>query len=236
MDLSKFVSLLQERKLYFARADNLGDPFEGTVGQLNALEVEALPRHRATEPKLASWANMSDHQLREVFSQMSEIRRYQRTQIYVSCWHMNEFESAAMWKLYSQSNDSICIQTRYDLLAELLPNWAFAGQVEYLDYENSCIPGMDTFSPFLRKRKSFEHERELRAVVWAEMGQGTPDSSLPFADGGVKIEIDLDRLIEGVYVNATSPEWFSRVVAGLLGTHSVSKTVYRSGLSATPIY
>ncbi|MGI4801337.1 MAG: hypothetical protein ACRYG8_46410, partial [Janthinobacterium lividum] len=31
MDLSKFAALLQKRTLHFARADNLGDPLEGSV-------------------------------------------------------------------------------------------------------------------------------------------------------------------------------------------------------------
>lgn len=35
MDFTKFVSLLAKRALYFARADKLGDPFEGSFSQAN---------------------------------------------------------------------------------------------------------------------------------------------------------------------------------------------------------
>ena len=31
MDFTKFVSLLEKRSLFFARADKLGDPFEGAT-------------------------------------------------------------------------------------------------------------------------------------------------------------------------------------------------------------
>ena len=31
MDFTKFVSLLEKRALFFARADQLGDPFEGAI-------------------------------------------------------------------------------------------------------------------------------------------------------------------------------------------------------------
>lgn len=36
MDLAKFLALLEDRALYFARADKLGDPFEGAAGIADA--------------------------------------------------------------------------------------------------------------------------------------------------------------------------------------------------------
>ena len=36
MDFTKFVSLLDKRALFFAGADTLGDPFEGSVSPINA--------------------------------------------------------------------------------------------------------------------------------------------------------------------------------------------------------
>lgn len=38
--------------------------------------------------------------------------------MYISCWHMNEYESAAMWKLYAKSSDAIAIQTTFQKLCE----------------------------------------------------------------------------------------------------------------------
>ena len=35
MSFTKFVSLLTRKALFFARADKLGDPFEGSLSQLN---------------------------------------------------------------------------------------------------------------------------------------------------------------------------------------------------------
>ena len=35
MDFTKFVSLLEKQALFFARADKLGDSFEGSLSQVN---------------------------------------------------------------------------------------------------------------------------------------------------------------------------------------------------------
>jgi hypothetical protein len=35
MDFTKFLSLLDDQHLFFARADMLGDPFEGSLAQYN---------------------------------------------------------------------------------------------------------------------------------------------------------------------------------------------------------
>lgn len=38
--------------------------------------------------------------------------------IYVSCWHMAEEESMAMWKLYTQAGSGVCIQAELSKLAQ----------------------------------------------------------------------------------------------------------------------
>ena len=42
MDFTKFVSLLDRRALFFARAHKLGDPFEGTMTRANLEERSQL--------------------------------------------------------------------------------------------------------------------------------------------------------------------------------------------------
>ncbi|MDE0445871.1 MAG: hypothetical protein OXH96_04290 [Spirochaetaceae bacterium] len=42
MNLPKFIGLLQSRALYLARADTLGDPFEGSLTEINRLANEDM--------------------------------------------------------------------------------------------------------------------------------------------------------------------------------------------------
>ena len=42
LDFTKFVDMLERRQLFFARADKLGDPFEGSTSPLNVQYWEAF--------------------------------------------------------------------------------------------------------------------------------------------------------------------------------------------------
>jgi hypothetical protein len=167
MNLSKFISLLQTEKLYFARARNLvsDDPFEGAITQLDARWPDLVLQFRETHEQLAGWRGVPEATLRYIAKDWSEGHKNSLNWLCVSCWHMNEHESAAMWKLYSQSSDAICIQTTFEKLAFELPDFVYAGMVDYIDYELGTISQDNIFNRFLRKRKSFEHERELRALM-----------------------------------------------------------------------
>jgi hypothetical protein len=78
MDLSKFVALLQTGKLYFARADKLGDPFEGSVTRLNSLEADFIIQNREKLGVFSRWGDywrdISDDRVREMYKQFSEGR------------------------------------------------------------------------------------------------------------------------------------------------------------------
>jgi hypothetical protein len=96
MDLSKFISLLQTSKLYFARAADLGDPFEGSLPRLNTQMADIIIQLRHDVEALASWRDMTEEKIRTIAGQFSDAAKLMVTKIYASCWHMGEHESAAM--------------------------------------------------------------------------------------------------------------------------------------------
>jgi hypothetical protein len=143
MDLSKFV---------FAAADRLGDPFEGSTTKLQYEFREYALAHRHDDPSLSFWRIISDERLRDFFTKEAERKRRWPSFCYINSWHMNEHESAAMWRLYSKSDEAICIQTTFKRLAEQLPDYVSAGEVNYIDYETGIIPEGNILTPFLCKR------------------------------------------------------------------------------------
>ena len=88
MDLTQFVSMLEERGLLFTRADLLDDKFEGTMSR----PLWDFLERRSADPE-----------------QHAGLLRLTKGWTFVNCWHMNESESLAMWKLYAATGDSICI-------------------------------------------------------------------------------------------------------------------------------
>src|SRR5574341_1555783 len=125
MDFTKFVSMLENQGLFFSRADLIGDPFEGSYTRVN------IERRKSTLPGITD-----DEKIEEFFRLLKEQRPY----MLLNCWHMNDQESAAMWKLYTKTNESIAIQSRYNLLRSVLPSKADIGVVHYIDYEKDFVP------------------------------------------------------------------------------------------------
>src|SRR5688572_10391405 len=115
IDLPRFVHLLETRRLYFPRLDQLDDPFEGSLSKAeyeNWKEIAEKGERDGTIP--AEWKGKYMDVL------LANARRARRA-IYVNCWHANAGESEAMWKLYSRGGPGIAIQSTYDRLVHVLP-------------------------------------------------------------------------------------------------------------------
>lgn len=99
MDFPRYVSLITRSSLYFSRADLLGDPFEGSYPVINKEAREQVADQlllELGEDKVPT--NWKSNFLEE----SSSTYRGMSKSIYVNCWHMNQFQSAAMWSIYLQ--------------------------------------------------------------------------------------------------------------------------------------
>ena len=221
MDLSKFAALLQRRALHFPRADFLGDPFEGSVPFGNAGGKRIIPPHK----------DLPEERRLEMVDQLSASRKLMRKMYFISCWHMNTHESAAMWRLYSKSNDAVCIQTTYEKLASALPPECYMGLVKYLDFFKDIIPEGNAFDPVLIKRQSFAHENEARAILSdpTALRDGQPPEFR-------EIPVDLEQVVEAVFVSPEAPAWFRGVVERLAQTYGIIVPVHHSSLDGEPMY
>lgn len=130
MDFMKFGSLLCYNSLYLARADTLGDKFEGSLSHptkedyRKALEqIEQLEKHRKEAENDATADTKGPTELLNDFSKI--FKGLVKT-VGVSCWHMNDDESAAMWSLYTKTNQGIAIQSTYHKLFEEFKQREFA--------------------------------------------------------------------------------------------------------------
>ena len=144
-----------------------------------------------------------------------------------------------MWKLYLKSDEGIAVQSSYRKLRDSIidDEKIYLGLVKYIDYETEWIQVGNVLSPFVHKRKSFEHEREIRAIVvkWP-IGEKGLDFDRETISHGVKIRVDIERLIERIYVAPSSPEWFADLVRGLVRKYGYDFEVVHSNLDAQPLF
>ena len=235
MDFTKFVSLIDSQCLYFARADKLGDPFEGSWPKMNMAVIEAEYQHLLSLlrpehlPRYIAGRELIKHSLDG------------RPQYYaINCWHMNEHESAAMWNIYLKSDTGIAIQSTYKKLRDAIigDERVYLGLVKYIDYEREQIEvANNLFSPFLFKRKSFEHEKEVRALI--EKSPTECNDIGVYQDtivNGVKIRVDIEMLIENIYVSPSAPEWFSELVRTVVKRYGYNFNVKQSKLDEQALF
>ena len=192
LDLSKFLDLLLSKKLFMSRSDKFEDQYEGTFSEPTFEEIKKLS---INNPDFLSYY------------------KTHREKVAVSSWHINEYESFAMWQIFTQNSEGLAIQSTVKRLQDaLIPekNYKqYIGEVNYIDYKKEYIPFDDFFFPFLFKRKSLQYERELLIIT------DVTDSYIKLNDG-LKINVDITQLIEKIYIHPKSENWYKNLVIQLV--------------------
>ena len=192
LDLSKFVDLLLYQKLFMSRSDKFEDQYEGTFSEPTFEEIKKLS------------ANNPD---------FLDYYKTHRKNVVVSSWHINEYESFAMWQIFTQKSEGLAIQSTVRRLQESLETEntykQYIGEVNYIDYKKEYIPFDNSFFPFLFKRKSFQYESEIRIITDVSSHNLT-------IDNGLKIDIGISALIEKIYIHPKSENWYKNLVIELV--------------------
>ena len=166
----------------------------------------------------------------------------------------------AMWDLYSQRNAGVAIQSTFKRLSECFKDNSsdivWLGKVNYIDFEKEWMNEWNVYEAFVIKRKPFEHEREVRAITslpWEGEGFGEPilseadkirEKNNPtvkrkidpneMTESGKYVPVNLDILIEKIYISPLAQPWFSDLVKSLLEKLSMGAGVIRSDLYDLP--
>jgi hypothetical protein len=238
MDIAKYLSLLEKRSLFFTRADLLGDPFEGslpsTQGQINIDDIVKV--------QAAKHLGLNPDQIESPTSIHAGIRR----NVFVCSFHMNDYESAALWSIYSKANQGVAVQSTFsrliDCFKEYSRNSILIGKMNYIDYNTEVIDVFkNTLFPIVHKRKSFEHEKELRAVVfypkefYREISSNPPQGTYDSDSRGIYVDVDLNALIERIYVAPTTEPWINDLLISITQKYGIDKPIKQSSLDANPI-
>jgi hypothetical protein len=89
MDVARFLALASERKVYFKRRHDSEDWWEGA--------------RRYSDPLVRQLASVGGLEAAKAVLQALD------RQMLISCWHENEVESVAMWKLYVSGREGVAI-------------------------------------------------------------------------------------------------------------------------------
>jgi hypothetical protein len=87
------------------------------------------------------------------------------------------------------------------------------------------------FAPFIQKRTGFRHEEEIRGVfqdAWSR-----PDDPSE-AQCGLPIRVNVEQLVEGIYVAPGTQGWLRSAVQGVLKRFGIDREVHSSEFDEPP--
>lgn len=246
LDLWKFISILENKALYFARCDLLGDPFEGSISEkawLDFYNFSLYARRDLLE-------NTSVVEKKEIISRtMDSIKQitnftinYGPKMYCVNCWHANDNESYAFWNIYTNKNDGIAIQSTIGKIKYSTrdnPETMFIGDVNYIDYSTQST-GFAGLEQFFTKCIEYKYENEVRLLICNKTSKNNPDKIVHPYDkdfdppAGLYLSLDLDSLIESIYISPYFEDWKTDVLEKLLDNYDIKKKPIKSKLSQKP--
>ena len=120
MNIEKLLSILLGHALFFTSGKTLSE-LDKYEGQATSSEVSALNLEPATISELESKFNQPV-----------------QAQFFFNCWHMNDSESDAMWKIYVEGTGGVAIRstiTRLKHCFDKSPQDISLGRIRYINDE-----------------------------------------------------------------------------------------------------
>ncbi|HKV98215.1 MAG TPA: hypothetical protein VJN96_00255 [Vicinamibacterales bacterium] len=225
LTLERFAWLLENKKLWLARGDLLGDPHEGT---LTRAQVEAFLKADREKPA-SKFANETQRQA-DLFLLVVKIR----ASFYANCWIMLEHESNAMWHLYCGSHEGVAIKTTMGQLRDSIPNQYPVVRVQYTE---DIPPTLDPFLLAGRKRLVFDYEREARILFFGDLPSDSPIVEHPTSvPDHHEIEWAAAEHVNEIRIHPNADGQFFNKVIGLLGplAPSLAAKTRRSEIAESP--
>ena len=196
MNFTKLASLLLSDNLFFPSIALLreDDSFEGSVPPRNFShrdwnDISDVPKNDVLSEELKN--SSSDEERKKNFNTARFVREIDiithRSRIHttaVSCWHRNDGESAAMWAIYTGLGEGIAITTSIERMKKAFSGTQQKIYPKLVRYEEFLPESSSSLTRSLNykehgayiKRKSFEHEKELRLVVYEACGNTSAGS------------------------------------------------------------
>ena len=202
MSIAKFLDLVLSQRLCFVSPTQFSDGYEVTLPE-NI--VNLLNKHKG---------GIGDLNIDKLVAEVESIRK----NALVSCWAQKRTESFAHWKVYLDGGKSgVAIKTNFKRLQEAVSAEdieIFVGKVSYKD--SLPLSRISNESIITTKRTYYEYENEVRLFI-----QNMPlGGNLDFSDHSCPIyahvSVDIDVLIDEIYLSPFEAVWFPDVLTGVL--------------------
>lgn len=267
VELPKLFELLAGGRSFFPTVSALKrvDPFEcnipvaqtaRNVGR-RTLEREAISLVRYLPEEFACGDIVEDYKRCERILKRcdtAQIRQHVREmrlvlmqlRIICNCWHAQEGESDAMWKLYAANVGVMLVSTVKKLRDAIRGSYSTIfcspnpqeytiAAVRYVKpAEVRRLPRFYVERPWLLKRASFAHEREVR------VSHELPWIISPCYDGGMFVNLNATILLSEIVLSPFNPSWtdapITSAIRALLEKHRSPIPIRKSDHMRPPAF
>lgn len=176
ISLETFLDIVLNKRERYVRPATWEDTFEGYL--FSKLE------NQEEKKKIVEYLyyDVCSKDCQKVITNMMHLD-HSKKYVYGQCWSELE-ESDALWRIYSYGNHSIQIQTTDEYLKELIQQKNIRGTIRKIEYDmisesdllktqmSQLAEAECAYTPFLHKRKAFEHEKEHRILIYNSQYDG----------------------------------------------------------------
>lgn len=222
MKTGRFVSLVDNSRVYFAAATQFNDRFEGAV----AIQSHSLP----VDPRYEELDSAE-----EAFRELKRLTK-------INCWHRADYESDAMWKLYAGESKGVGICStprrvrdalrpfRLDPTYEAEEVWA--GTVRYEDLMIVRM-NVDMLRRFFHKHRAFAWEREFRLAISLRSAE---EFGVTVPEHGIEVAVDVDALVERIVLGPALSEPDREMISQHAKNAGLEARLVESSLLGRPRY
>jgi len=229
-NFSSFVNLLMDRNLVFRRVDLFADKLEGTLSALalNEFHKQLLTKTDSVDAKV------------RVEREAKNVENFKKF-TYANCWTINDNENYALWKIYlNPEKNGLAVKTTIKNLKESIcfsssdmkvPQTITIKDVSYvqLRYNKS-----NQDKVFTTKNPEYIYESELRLLIknqrdWNNkrklISEGFNDMPV------IYINVDLNKMIDTLFISPFSEVWFQKTVEKLLNLKGINFDISKLSFS-----
>ncbi|AIK16054.1 hypothetical protein GZ59_43670 [Pectobacterium atrosepticum] len=264
MNFAKFISLLDNREIFLCKTSLFEDELEGgftvidemlsdgSAAILDNVVNNLLPtvnkqtlEEREERNKISAdvMKHVEEEPYHTVFGDIEkkdfshqELHERIKDFIDVCCWHSNEKESMAMWKIYGEDDFAVCVITDVgNIKRSIIKNKEYKiliAKVKYLIYEDEHFKQEHPLAQYMHKTDFYSYENEVRIIGY------DPTSNIyeERKASGTRIGVNLQELVQEIRVSSTAPDWFLGLVRSICKKFSLDVQVCRSGINIKHSY
>lgn len=253
VSIEKYIDMLHTKTLYFSPLSffEKSDPFDGYIpvvgltAMASIINKQIAPFQKfidAVTPELnktgqSDKVKLVNDKIKESIIQGKYGFKKISSCIAVNCWFLGDYESEAMWKIYSDNGKGIALRSTIGNLAKALSEGDHEeridiGRVKYFDFNDDTLSPKELVSdghlvPLL-KRKSYQHENEIRAFLTPKLPIDKDMTN--WIPRPYKITISIDDLIKDVIVSPYASNLYESAVYDIGEKYGIKERTKKSKL------